>query len=320
MEFKQVVLTEKCNLNCKYCYIKQKENMMSKEIFLDIYKKFDKPFQLDLFGGEPLINWELIKFIVEKCKQDENCKRICLYTNGLLLDDEKISFIQKNNIDFFWSYDGLWSENKIDERILSLVKKLTNSVAVQVGPPNLNMLDNYLHYISLGLVPTFTLMRDKRWKQEDVLIFNQEFKRLCSAYVNLFQNGKNLMPKIIQITLKRLIDGTRTKQSHDFCGAGERLKCYMPDGREYPCARFGTNAEQDDFKNYSYESCKKCDIDAFCDKGCFHQVSKYGLLKEVCEINRIVITRVVEVNNILKNNKRWKEVIKQIEGDSLCTD
>ncbi len=320
METKQLVLTEKCNLNCKYCYIKQKDNMMSRETFLNIYQTFDKPYQIDLFGGEPLLNWDLITFIYGIVVKDENCKKINLYSNGLLLDDEKADFISSSKINYFWSYDGIWADYNVSELYIERVKKLTDFVAVQVGPPNLNMLENYVFFVNeLGMTPTFTLMKDMRWTPGDVRVFRQQFKMLYAAYVNFFKNGKNYMPKIIYLTLKRLIAGVHNKESLPFCGAGERMNAYMPNGDMYPCARFGTEALlADDYT--PQEECQNCQIDHLCDKGCYHQVVKYGVNKQVCELNRIVITGVIEMNNILKDNRRWKSVIKSIEREALCTE
>ena len=147
MEIKQIVLTEKCNLNCGYCYMQQRDNMMSEETFMDIYDGFDSDYQIDLFGGEPLINWDLIMFIVEKCESDDRCKGINLYSNGLLLTQDKVDYILSHKVNFVWSYDGIWADSKVNPATLELVKQLTNFVAVQVGPPNLNMTTNYAYFV-----------------------------------------------------------------------------------------------------------------------------------------------------------------------------
>jgi len=320
MEIKQIVLTEKCNLNCEYCYIEQKENMMSEETFIKIHKTFVDDYQIDLFGGEPLINWSLIKFIIEKCKSDSRCHQINLYSNGLLLDREKVDYLKEQDlVNFFWSYDGLWAEDEIDPEILKLVKELTTFVAVQIGPPNLNIVNNYTYFINrLQMTPTFTLMKDKRWTPEDVLKFRQEFKILCQFFINAFNQGYNYMPKIIYMTLKRLIAGLSNRDSLPWCGAGVRMIAYMPNGEIFPCARFGTEG-----LNAGYiesPECQDCDINFLCDKGCYHQVVKYGVLKEICELNRIVLTAVIEMNHRLKDNRRWKTIIKQIEREALCSD
>ena len=144
MEVKQIVLTERCNLDCSYCYIKQKDNMMSEEVFLKHFETFDQDYTIDLFGGEPILNWNMVEFITNTCltSSKTRCMGINLYTHGLMIDKEKIDFIRISDINFFWSYDGLWADERISNEKLNLIKDLTNEVSVQLGPPNLNIVEN----------------------------------------------------------------------------------------------------------------------------------------------------------------------------------
>jgi len=319
VEIKQIVLTEKCNLDCKYCYMQQRNTMLTKDIFMKFYKTFDKDYQIDLFGGEPLLNWPMVKIITETCWKDSKCLGVNLYSNGLMLDQEKIDFIKQNNVNFFWSYDGLWAEEEISHDTLEMVKQLTNFAAVQIGSPNLNLVENLQYFYDIGMVPTFTLMRDKRWTLIDVIQFRGEFRSLCYEVIKNFRSRINFVPKIIYITVKRLIEGLNNKRSMSWCGAGERMQCYMPNGETYPCARFGTEDYRSEFD--AYKDCEKCDLDFFCDKGCYHQAAKNaGILKEICELNRIVITCVTELNHMLKDNGDWRKMIVKIEEEALCTE
>ena len=293
--------------------------MLTRDTFMKFFRTFNKDYQIDLFGGEPLLNWPMVKIITETCWKDKKCLGVNLYSNGLMLDQEKVDFIKQNSVNFFWSYDGLWAEEEIPHSILSMVRQLTNFVAVQIGPPNLNLVENFQYFYDLKMIPTFTLMKDERWSLIDVIQFRGEFRSLCYTVIENFRNGINFVPKIIYITVKRLIEGLKRESSMPWCGAGERMKCYMPSGEEYPCARFGTEDLRSDL--VAYTDCKKCDLDFFCDKGCYHQAVKNGgLLEEVCELNRIVITCVVELNHMLKNNSEWQKMVSKIEEETLCTE
>lgn len=322
MEVKQIVLTEKCNLDCSYCYIQQKDNMMTQEVFLKHFETFNKDYTIDLFGGEPLLNWNLIEFITNICltSSKARCMGINLYTNGLMIDKGKVDFIKSSNINFFWSYDGLWAEERISNEKLKLIKELTNEVSVQIGPPNLNIVENYIYFVEeLKMTPTFTPMKDKRWSDNDLLEFRQQLKLLCEKYTQYLNSGKNFLPKVLFITLKRLISGLNNKTSHKWCGAGERMHCYMPNGKVYPCARFGTEDMTAEYQR-SLE-CDDCEIDPFCDKGCYHQVIKNkGLLKEICELNRIVINMVIELNSVLKNNIEWGKIVLWADKEARCIE
>ena len=106
MEHITILVTRKCNLKCEYCYQEHNEKNMSREIsnqIVDIVRRYNIK-NISLFGGEPLINWEIIKHIVDELTHED--VQYGLITNGLLLDDEKLDFIEKNKIALAISYDG----------------------------------------------------------------------------------------------------------------------------------------------------------------------------------------------------------------------
>ena len=107
-------VTQQCNLKCEYCpysggfYNRQHNNRkMSFEIAkkaIDFYflHSFDIPdAQIGFYGGEPLIEFEMIRRIVEYCNNEYYGKKIRYFvtTNATLLTEEKIDFLMKNNFD-----------------------------------------------------------------------------------------------------------------------------------------------------------------------------------------------------------------------------
>lgn len=123
-----LIITEECNLRCEYCIYSDKyphiktytSNVMSKDIAfksIDYYiKLFDekvkKGFNSDpvisFYGGEPLLNFTLIKEIIKYCNDNYSHYKIRynFTTNGVLLTEEIIEFILKNNILVTFSLDG----------------------------------------------------------------------------------------------------------------------------------------------------------------------------------------------------------------------
>lgn len=114
-------VTQQCNLKCNYCpysgsYYNRQHN--DKHMSFDIAKKaidfyirhsFDLPvIQIGFYGGEPLIEFELIKEIVDYCKRMCVGKEIHYFmtTNGTLLTEEKIKFLMENNFILTISLDG----------------------------------------------------------------------------------------------------------------------------------------------------------------------------------------------------------------------
>ena len=110
-----------CQLRCKYCFASTGDfgkgrKLMSLEtgkhaIDFLLENSGDRPnLELDFFGGEPLMNFKVVKQIVEYARSREkefNKKfRFTITTNGLLLDDEKIDFINKEMSNVVLSIDG----------------------------------------------------------------------------------------------------------------------------------------------------------------------------------------------------------------------
>lgn len=124
-EMKSITLnvTNECNLSCKYClfgeyfYNRRNDNcrMMSMEVAENALKllfhnsKNAERLHIGFYGGEPLLNYNLIKYIVNQAKgMNRQAKRINFHmtTNGTLLDNEKIRWLIENNISLLISLDG----------------------------------------------------------------------------------------------------------------------------------------------------------------------------------------------------------------------
>ena len=110
-----------CNLNCEYCFASQGKYhgdraLMSFEVakqaidFLIEHSGSRKNLEVDFFGGEPLMNFDVVKEIVTYCRSIEKEKgknfRFTLTTNGVLLDDEVIDFANKECHNVVLSLDG----------------------------------------------------------------------------------------------------------------------------------------------------------------------------------------------------------------------
>lgn len=110
-----IYLTKTCNMACDYCYekIPRIDEFMSVNQLISILDNLDKNVHQDIvfFGGEPLLNWEII---TEACKYRQKFNSDFEYsigTNGALLDKEKIEFLINNNIRLRLSYDGSTTNN-----------------------------------------------------------------------------------------------------------------------------------------------------------------------------------------------------------------
>ena len=262
----QLVLTERCNLNCNYCYINQRANEMSKDVFDKHFIMLDKllkqynqhEYNAALFGGEPFLNWELIEYIIPILKNDPRCKFIITMTNGLLLNDEyKRNYIDENNIALSISFDGLWNKTNrqlhngdssldeyLKEPLKSYITKDGGSCKVMINPSSVStMTENFMWFVeTYGISnPDFTLVRDDIWSDEDVSIYKQECHRLANKVIEYYNKGINANVGIFQLYLLDLVFGEAYGKRSFCCYAGCSGAGFMPDGNVYPCARFGSN-------------------------------------------------------------------------------
>ena len=122
-----------CNLRCEYCFASTGDfgkgrKLMSfetgkKAIDFLLEKSGDREnLELDFFGGEPLLNFEVVKQIVEYARSKEKDYgkrfRFTITTNGVLLDDDKIDFINKEMSNVVLSIDGRKEVNdKVRKRV-----------------------------------------------------------------------------------------------------------------------------------------------------------------------------------------------------------
>lgn len=159
MEYNIFYISENCNLDCKYCYEKNKKNpsMMSWDEFLKQLKKVKKGDKLILYGGEPTLNWGLIEKI---CKNNITKDYFTsITTNGTLIDREKLKFLIDNDIEVALSFDGKRTTDKyrkegITTKIFSLLQycldnKIINKITLSwvVHKENIDDLAQDIHEI-----------------------------------------------------------------------------------------------------------------------------------------------------------------------------
>lgn len=330
----EFVLTQQCNLDCKYCYVEKKNTYMSVDTFENTHlnnlytilnNKHDREFEITLFGGEPLLNWDVAKHIIEWGDIVANCKRIKLFTNGLLLDEEKVDILRRFNVETTISFDGpktdLYRPStnnsetylKYQEK-LPLIKQLTDRINVMVHPQNLEMGELFDEFLTeLEMIPDFKLVRDNIWTKEDVKQFDIEFGILCEKYKNHLINTKeNCLPQIIKYYLQLLIDGLYSTPKM-YCGAGSKHFTFLPNGEQYACSRYASaefEFKTQDSLKYNHIQCSKCDFYRYCDKGClFQNMLNKGPIENVCNLYKIIAKHIIQLNNELMYNEQWTNII-----------
>lgn len=200
-----IYVTEKCNLDCAYCYFKHKKGRdLDRTVlgtFLDrLVREGLSPQQFEISGGEPLLCWEMLKAAVRKVECDFPGKRIGLQTNGLLLTGDRIRFIKKHRLFLEIGIDGnmcttsRWRKKMSEagfQRLLSNIRR-----CVQEGVPvGCNMtvhpkeaggiIQNFDFLRSLGIRSIdITPAAFMRWNEESRAIFKERYEELLGSRDN----------------------------------------------------------------------------------------------------------------------------------------
>lgn len=205
-------LTDQCNCRCKYCdFVQYKNSYMTKEVadkaieFLKS-KIGNKKINITFFGGEPLLNWEIITYLVNKYK-DEFFWSIT--TNGTLLTEEKLEFLKNNNISVLLSIDGdketqdynrplLSGESSFDkiEPFLTQMPKSFPGITFRstLYPPTLeNFTKNYFFAVSKGFISYYATPDEySTWTEEDVEKLRKGLTSIAAHYIYCLENNINI--------------------------------------------------------------------------------------------------------------------------------
>lgn len=253
-----LMITHACNLNCSYCYESHKQNAympveLAKEIiskeasFIKESDKFDE-IQVDFMGGEPLMNFTLIKEIVEWLEGGGiDVPWICFAsTNGTLIDHDMKEWLKqhKQYMVLGASYDGtskMQSKNRGTDRYdidLDFFHELWPAQTFQmtISKETLPFLaDGVLSVQHKGYEINAALAQGVNWSIEDAKLYRKQLCLLKDAYLKDLQL-KPLNRLIRYVDVFNLAP-TERRQIHG-CGSGLNMVTYDIDGKKYGCHMF----------------------------------------------------------------------------------
>lgn len=267
-----------CNLRCKYCFAGTGEyhgarGMMSAETgkkaidFVIANSGNRKNIEIDYFGGEPLMNFEVVKEITEYAKEqakihDKNF-RFTVTTNGVLLDEDKKKYINENMSNVVLSIDGRKEVNdrmrpRVDgsgtyDTILPKFIDMAESrnqdkyyVRGTFTAFNKDFAEDVIHLADLGFKQTsvepVVAPDDAEYalRMEDIPEIFEQYEKLAAEYIERWKNGNwfNFFHFMIDLdqgpcAIKRLSG----------CGAGHEYLAVAADGDLYPCHQFVGNKD-----------------------------------------------------------------------------
>ena len=258
-------ITNKCNLRCKYCYVEKGAKTMSSEtIFaaVDLAASEKKPCGLIFFGGEPLIERDLIyETIAYSQKLQNETGQVFYYkitTNGILLDEEFLKYSKDINMMIGFSHDGYSQDDMrvfengagtaeiLKDKIPLLLKYQPYTVAMcTVNPETVNKLSSSVEWLfGQGFrYITVSLNYDKStsWDLQTFAILKFEYKKLAKLYVKWTRDNKKIYLSCFEMKILSHLRGE--KYCEDRCQLGRRQVSVAQDGKLYPCVQFINDPE-----------------------------------------------------------------------------
>ena len=262
-----------CNLNCSYCFASQgkyqgERAIMRYEVgkraldFLVENSGTRRNLEVDFFGGEPLMNFEVVKQLVAYARsiEKEHNKnfRFTLTSNGVLIDDDVIDFANKEMSNVVLSLDGrkeIHDRYRVDyagngswDKIVPKFQKLVEArggknyymrgTFTHANPDFLNdikqMLD--LGFTELSMEPVVCASGDpSELTQEDLPVVMEQYEKLAELMLERDKEGK---PFTFYHYMIDLTGGPCIYKRISGCGSGTEYMAVTPWGDLYPCHQF----------------------------------------------------------------------------------
>ena len=262
-----------CNLNCAYCFASQGKYhgdraVMSFEVgkqaldFLVANSGSRRNLEVDFFGGEPLMNFQVVKDLVAYARSIEKAHgknfRFTLTTNGVLIDDDVIDFANREMSNVVLSLDGrkeIHDRYRVDyaghgswEKIVPKFQKLVEArggksyymrgTFTHANPDFLadirQMLD--LGFTELSMEPVVCAPGDpSALTEEDLTVVMQQYEELAALMLDRDKEGR---PFTFYHYMIDLTGGPCIYKRISGCGSGTEYMAVTPWGDLYPCHQF----------------------------------------------------------------------------------
>lgn len=322
-----MLLTNDCNLACSYCFESNKgKDYMPKEMALDILKATYNPvdpmagiFTLNMFGGEPLMNWDTFKAVCDYVLENNLKIRITATTNLTLLTDEMIDYIDELSIPILVSVDGIKEVhdkhrcNSFDKVIENMKKLIDRDLGyliearMTVAPDTAKyMYESVKMLVDLGInnianVPA----SDLDWDAQSIQDYKDNYEKILDMYIDILNdetNKRNISLYKVDQALNLALEPI--KEDTSMCNIGNpRWVIVDWKGDIWPCPDYPTTDNVDliagkignfytgvdetkvDPKpmvaTYELERCKGCEAISICKSGCpYENYTKNGKFNE----------------------------------------
>ena len=340
-----------CNLRCEYCFASTGDYGAGRKLMtVETGKKaidflLEKSgnrenLEVDFFGGEPLMNFEAVKQIVDyaRSKEQEYHKnfRFTITTNGMLLNQDNIDYINREMSNVVLSIDG---RKEVNDKmrpfrkgagsydiIVPKFQKFAESrnqmnyyVRGTFTRNNLDFSNDVIHFADLGFKQMSiepVVAAPDSIREEDVPQILEEYDKLAVEYIKRKKEGRGFNFFHFMLDLQQ---GPCVAKRLSGCGSGTEYLAVTPWGDLYPCHQFVgqekfllgnvdegiTNTEvRDEFKlcnMYAKEKCRNCFARFYCSGGCAaNSYNFHGSITDAYDIGCQMQKKRIECSIMIK--------------------
>jgi len=291
-----IKMTNNCNFNCTYCYndsrTKQNNSYITREAIDSIFTKFICPNnkidkEVIFHGGEPLQNFEIIEYTVEKYESIQNI-RFNIQTNGSIITLPIIKFLECRDIGISVSLDGPEEINNSQrqdfEKVLTNINLLRgnrnikfNGIACTLTKQSIEnisdildfFVENKFYHIQMQHIITTGRAKNINEHFEDKI---RTLKNIMSKVLQYYQKNIFVTVRELSVFIKYIFTNYRDYMCvNKYCGALNYMIAFDTNGDMYPCDLFIGNSKYkfngnintlNDFhqkvNNKKNEICKNC--------------------------------------------------------------
>ena len=299
-------VAEICNLSCSYCFAGDGSYGHSSLMTFPIAKRVIdalEPRHIKFFGGEPLLNYRLIKQVVSYCHAIALDCSFSMTTNGLLMTERKREYFYENNFTLRISYDGELSTKQrgIPQKKLELLQQKLRSwqsnksfventlIRATFSPGEVRkfsyIIENMLNSFEYRLAFAWAATKTNRLTLQDVLTF----ERLLLAVVEHKIHCGKVEELLRLVNIRHHVSALHhQKIKKSYCNAGLSYISVSTRGQYFLCHRFTEqgHAGVGDIdsgldrkklfaihrqRSMQAEPCRSCWMKTLCGGGCLHE-------------------------------------------------
>lgn len=341
----KIHVSNTCNLRCKYCYAHggnygKKDSLMDKQTaekvvhFIHTSEKLKDIQYITFFGGEPLMNPEIIEYICEQTCNDP--VSYLLQTNGTILNDKILQILTKYNILVTVSLDGPETVNDLNrvhingkgtykeiiQNILAMRQGGVNIVSIE-GTMSREILENYSKTEIADLLYKETGIKSIKVEVDEnlgYLMSEEEMKKEITCFFENALKDKYLLDcdsyKILSTILSK-------NYPYSVCPAGRHVLTVGADGNIFPCQLFLDNSDwkmgdiENDFsqnkinelKKSNRQDCADCPAQRTCTACVMPSINK-----ESCDRKRLYQKLFLEIFAKYIHEDQFEKIYDFIEN------